>query len=269
MLGRSGSTVRRAGAARRGEGNYPSRGQAAATGAMAVFQLSPICLEKTSTENVCRYSLTFQKAHLEEYYRCFQFDLVRESYLGRFGTLSIITILALLKISSTFIEQGSVYLERGDNVSFWRLVSCMPFLVINGSFQWIVHTGQQVRFTQKVCTSFITAWIVFLSLLELSSLYISDALPDRYGDSSFSSSYIIARGVTEGALMTFHLTAFFFSFLHIVQFVLIKCLLARIIGIVFIWDRVDSVGIWSLSESFSSSSTLRACVRGSRQYSTV
>ena len=201
-------------------------------------------------EKVHRVSLCFLKQGLEEQYRDYQFELARQNLSGRWGALSITSLVLCLSLTAAVFQELEK-IKSGYPGSVQRLLVPIPVLIFVLYHQYLVHSGR-VRWESKGCGQ---AFVVQLSLLyaftEMLLIYTNESFPEHQGCPSmrfrcphiYSSPKFTARGAVFAAIIIFHLTPSV-SFVSVVKLMVAMYTISRAFGLIFYRNQLH-VSLWS------------------------
>ena len=204
------------------------------------------------SESLSSYSLCFKGKELEERFQVYQFDLMRHSLMGKFGTLSITTIGAIFMMTLSSLIQLNLFLRYKMPGSLDRIMYGMPYLMFSVYYQLKVRAGNKPSEDKKTCHRFVVGFVLLYAFTEFQLAHnVNDVYPEAQGcpvdrfrcPFTFSSTEAGIRGVAFTALVIAHLTVCI-SFVKVACLVFLMHFCSRAYGFVA-YQKDISISIWS------------------------
>jgi hypothetical protein len=196
-------------------------------------------------------SLTFKNRDLEEQYLIYRFELAREGLTGKWGTLSLTSLISSVTLALGCIESITSYFKHQPG-GRERMLVALPLTLFNFYHQFKVRTGKVKSTDIEIYSrSFVMQWVLLLGITEVLSVVVNDSFPEFEGcpakrfrcPYTFSSSEAASRGIVIGSVLIFSLTPCS-SFMSVLRLVLILCGTSRIFGFFLFQDRL-LLSLWS------------------------
>jgi class 3 adenylate cyclase len=195
-------------------------------------------------------SCCFLKYDLEDLYRDYQFELSRHSLHGRFGSLSISSMVICLNQAAAYVQQIVKIITVSTPGSIERMIIGIPLSAFAFYHQFLVHTGG-VHWNKKACKTFVVHLTLLYAFSEMMVAYVNDLYPDSEGclairfrcPYTFSGPKFSLRGAIFGGIIIFNLTPCM-SFLAVVKLMISMFTISRALGFTFHRKQL-SVSVWS------------------------
>ena len=125
----------------------------------------------TFEESVYAASLCFQRYDLETLYQAYQFEIASKSLLGKFGVLSMTTVITLVNMLEFFCKYTVLHFKKYSPGSFERMVIAIPMTIYCLQHQFRIQTRNEewIR-VENARTSFHSTWRCSLFLILYSCL---------------------------------------------------------------------------------------------------
>ena len=152
------------------------------------------------------------KSNLEEHYRAYQYELARESLGGRYGALSVTSMVVCVNMAAAYAKQIAAYIRAETPGSIERLLNGIPMTAFVFYHQFCVHlsgTCWDTRASQR----FVVHFTLLYAFTEMLTVLTNESFPDHEGcpafryrcPYTFSSPKFAARGVVLAAIIISHL----------------------------------------------------------------
>ena len=104
---------------------------------------------RMSCENIAALSLEFGSAQLELQYRSYRFNLTFADLIGRFGLLSVTSLVTCVAILGDFINAVASWTLLGVPGSLQRAAFLSPILAFGFYHQWTVYSNRLMTADQQ------------------------------------------------------------------------------------------------------------------------
>jgi class 3 adenylate cyclase len=198
-------------------------------------------------------SLCFKRRDIEAWYRTYQFEIASKTLLGKFGALSITTILTFVNMMDIFCKNTINLSKKFSHGSLAKMAIATPMTLFCLYHQFRIHLKNETSVTRQICRNFVSQYVAWFAFCDSLFMFVNDLIPEHEGCDadrfrcpfSFSSSNFGARSVAFSAFVIFHLTQST-SFVEIVFFIMILFGANRAIGLLVFHGHVVT-SLWSLS----------------------
>ena len=202
-------------------------------------------------EQINPLTLTFKSFQLEQQYQLYRFQVTYGSLIGRFGLLSVTSMVSLFCVLGDSAEGMISFIQHNTPGSIHRVFALFPILAFSIYHQWAVSTNRLLTNDKKsYCPVFAIWWVCLVSLAEILSIYANESFVEDQGcpskrfrcPYSFSSSNFSARALVVGALLVFRITQSL-PFVGTAMLSLTLCGASRVLGL-FVYDA-GATSLWS------------------------
>ncbi len=173
--------------------------------------MNTLTVDMATSESMNAFSLCFQNFLLEEDYRRYQFELVRNSLVGKLGTLSTTSISALCTLIPNFIAYFMQFGREKSPGTGERMLYSIPVTMFAIYHQLNVQlwNGSKVG-DRRSCDFFVVGLIILFAHQDfLNAHFVNDRFPEYEGCKasrfrcpySFSSSLFGSRGIALTAVL--------------------------------------------------------------------
>ena len=202
-------------------------------------------------EMVHNFFLSFRDGELENSYRMYQFEIARSRLLGRFGSLSLLSMITGIVLIMRVL-QFLLLCWRDCVIShILRLLSVLPLTLSCLHHQVVLQRGGYLTLDALRCNQFITRHVILLCGVEVAMSFVNDYFPgvedctvDRFAcPHTFSSPKFLTRSIIGAAILVFNLTLWI-PFSQVAALLFVHCALSRIHGFFFFPTHMD-VSLWA------------------------
>ena len=198
--------------------------------------------------------LRFRNQNSEKKYRQHQFDSIRPTLIGEWGTFSVTTLASSIGLFVAYLEVfTTISRDVAPGIIEWA-VSAIPFTVFNLYYLAVFQNFSNIsKLQRKDCHFFGASWVGLLILTEVLPGIVFDSCPQSHGCSvkrfrcpnSFSSSKFTSKAIIITAIATFSMTP---------RMSLIRVISLVISGYIFSWSvelltssQNALTSVWSIS----------------------